>query len=86
MKSSFIFNNDEYILEVFYIYEKGMKGDWDQPDDPDELEYYKINLVGAYDEEGNETILHAEIDIQYLLSDSLLELINDEMQEDLEKH
>ena len=46
MKSSFIFENDEFILEVLYTYEKGMDGDgWLVPDDPDELEYEKINLI-----------------------------------------
>ena len=84
MKSSFIFENDEYILEVFYNYERGMSGDgYLQPNDDDELEYDKINLVGKVEEDGSETIFNVETDVQYLLSNSILDKINDEMQEDL---
>tara|TARA_R110000772_G_scaffold14380_1_gene41576 strand:- start:533 stop:808 length:276 start_codon:yes stop_codon:yes gene_type:complete len=86
MKSSFIFENDQYILEVLYIYEKGIEGDgWLVPDDPDELDYYKINLIGKIEEDGSETIYNVEIDIQNLLSNEILDLIYDEMQEDLYK-
>jgi len=84
MKSSFIFENDEYILEVFYNYERGMRGDgYLQPNDDDELEYDKINLIGKVEEDGSETIFNVETDVQYLLSNSILDKINDEMQEDL---
>ena len=86
MKSSFIFENDEYIFEVFYIYERGMRGDgYLQPDDDDELEYDKINLVGKIEEDGSETIFNVETDVQYLLSNKILDTINDAMQEDLYK-
>ncbi len=86
MKSSFIFENDEFILEVLYTYEKGMDGDgWLVPDDPDELEYEKINLIGKIEEDGSETIFNMEIDVQYLLSNEILDLINDQMQLDLEE-
>jgi len=86
MKSSFIFENDEYILEVFYNYERGMRGDgYLQPDDDDELEYDKINLVGKIEEDGSETIFNVETDVQYLLSNKILDRINDAMQEDLYK-
>ena len=84
MKSSFIFENDEYILEVFYNYERGMRGDgYLQPNDDDELGYDKINLIGKVEEDGSETIFNVETDVQYLLSNSILDKINDEMQEDL---
>ena len=86
MKSSFIFENDEYILEVFYNYERGMRGDgYLQPDDDDELEYDKINLFGKIEEDGSETIFNVETDVQYLLSNKILDRINDAMQEDLYK-
>jgi len=86
MKSSFIFDNDEYILEVLYTYEKGIEGDgWLVPDDPDELEYDQINLIAKIEEDGSETVFNVELDVQYLLSYEILDKINDQMQEDLYK-
>jgi len=86
MRSSFIFEVDEFIFEVYYFYEKGMNGDgYLQPDDPDVLEYDEIRLIGKIEEDGIETIFKVEIDVQYLLSHQILDLINDKMQEDLEE-
>ena len=46
MNYSFIYEYDEYVFEVFYIYEKStFGGDWMQPPDPDKIEYYEIRLV-----------------------------------------
>lgn len=86
MNCSFIYEIDEYILEVYYTYERGMDGDgYLQPDDPDVLEYNEIRLIGKIDEDGIENIFKDEIDIQYLLSNQILDLINDAMQDDLEE-
>ncbi len=46
MKSSvynMIFNWEEYVFEIYYTFEKGMKGDgYLQPDDDDEISIEKI--------------------------------------------
>ena len=86
MKSSFIFDNDEYIVEVLYTYEMGIRGDgYLQPNDDDELEYDQINLIAKIEEDGSETVFNVELDVQYLLSYEILDKINDQMQEDLYK-
>lgn len=86
MKSSFIFDNDEYIFEVLYTYEMGIRGDgYLQPNDDDELEYNQINLIAKIEEDGSETVFNVELDVQYLLSYEILDKINDQMQEDLYK-
>lgn len=87
MKSSFIFEIDEFIFDVFYTYEKGMRGDgYLQPDDDDELYYDEVYLIGSFDEDGKATIFNNTYDIQNLLSNKILDTINDAMQEDLEQN
>lgn len=86
MKSSFTTEIDEYIFEVLYTYEKGMDGDgWLIPDDPDELELDQIYLIANINEDGSKTIVNEELDVQNLLSQDILNIINAEMHEDLEK-
>lgn len=87
MKSSFIFEIDEFIFDVFYTYEKGMRGDgYLQPDDDDELYYDEVYLIGSFDEDGKATTFNNTYDIQHLLSNKILDTINDAMQEDLEQN
>ena len=87
MKSSFIFEIDDYILDVFYTYKKGMDGDgWNQPDDPDELEYDEIYLIGGFNEDGVGTVFENVHDIKNLLSNEIIDNINYAMQEDLEEN
>ena len=81
-----MFEIDEYVLEVHYTYEKGMDGDgYLQPDDPDELYYTEILLIGSSDEDGTSTLLKKEYDVKNLLSNGILDRINDAMQDDLEE-
>ena len=87
MKSSFIFEIDELILDVFYTYEKGMNGDgWLVPDDPDELYYNEIYLIGRNDDEGTIVNIEKTYDVKNILSYEILDKINDAMQEDLEQN
>jgi hypothetical protein len=86
MSYSFIKEIDEFCFEIFYTYEEGMKGDWEQPDDPDYLEYDQILLVSHTSEDGNETYFTEEIDCQEILSQEILDNISAAMQEDLEKY
>ena len=86
MKSSFIFDNNQFVFDVYYTYEKGMSGDgYFQPDDPDELEYDEIYLIGRIDEDGNISFLKKEYNVKNILSYEILDLINDQMQLDLEE-
>lgn len=87
MKSSFIFEIDEFIFDVFYTYKKGMRGDgYLQPDDDDELYYDEIYLIGSCDEDGKGILLNNTYDIKNLLSNEIIDTINDAMQEDLEEN
>tara|TARA_R100001463_G_scaffold3730_6_gene14857 strand:+ start:2252 stop:2518 length:267 start_codon:yes stop_codon:yes gene_type:complete len=87
MDCSFIKEIDEFVFEVNYTYEKGMRGDgWLQPDDPDYLEYDQILLVSHTAEDGTETHFKSEIDCQEILSEAILESISDAMQEDIDNY
>ena len=86
MKSSFIFEIDELVLDVFYTYEKGMDGDgWLVPDDPDELYYDEIYLIAKSDDVGTIINIENTYDVKNILSYEILDKINDAMQEDLEE-
>jgi len=86
MNCSFITEIDEFVFEVNYTYEQGMKGDWEQPDDPDYLEYDQILLVSHTADDGKETHFKSEIDCQEILSEAILESISDAMQEDIDNY
>lgn len=86
MNCSFITEIDEFVFEVHYTYEEGMKGDgYLQPDDPSYLEYDQILLVSHTAEDGKETHFKGKIDCQEILSEQILESISDEMAEDIEE-
>ena len=86
MKSSFTIDNEEHIFEVLYTYQKGMNGDgWLTPDDPDELDYEKINLIGKINDDGSECFFKVEVDVKHLLSNKILNIITDQMHRDLEE-
>jgi len=87
MSCSFITEIDEFTFEVYYTYEKGMKGDgWLQPDDPDYMEYDQILMVSHISEDGKETFFKHDIDCQEILSAEILERITHEMMEDVENN
>lgn len=87
MKSSFMFDNDEFVFEVYYTYEKGMSGDgYLQPDDPDVLEYDEIYLIGSIDEDCNISFLKNKYDVQNILSRQILNEIEYAMNDDVENN
>jgi|TARA_R110002020_G_scaffold280154_1_gene495925 hypothetical protein len=87
MKYSFIYEYEEYVFEVFYIYEKAtFTGDWMQPPDPDKIEYYEIRLLSYTTEDGKELFCKQNPDVQHILSGVIIQSIEDAMMEDVEKN
>tara|TARA_S200002703_G_scaffold110845_2_gene96436 strand:+ start:304 stop:588 length:285 start_codon:yes stop_codon:yes gene_type:complete len=90
MKSSvynMIFNWEEYVFEIYYTFEKGMKGDgYLQPDDDDEIYIEKIELIAFFTEDGQELFCKNNPDVQHLLQHGVVDLINDAVWEDVESN
>ena len=87
MKYSMFFEYEQYIFEVDYTYEKGIEGDgWMQPDDDDEIFIEKIKMVYYITENNKEIFCKSNPDVQYLLSQEILNIIDQAVWDDIEKN